>query len=193
MRRGQEHRARTDQRQPERRGVIEVGAKEERVIGASVLANVVQQFRRIGALKTEEIHLIFGAVIAPEYLFPDAFELRRIPLALHTKAADWNAVDFRGAHLVFVFPRPIILCASGENLDVVVLVHPLGDELAGIFRASAYFISIPLDYDGYRRFGLGFWRLITHAARSPRPQAERSEEHTSELQSRQYLVCRLLL
>src|SRR3712207_7251688 len=25
------------------------------------------------------------------------------------------------------------------------------------------------------------------------PQAERSEEHTSELQSRQYLVCRLLL
>src|SRR3712207_7528638 len=27
----------------------------------------------------------------------------------------------------------------------------------------------------------------------PRPAAERSEEHTSELQSRQYLVCRLLL
>src|SRR5438445_12022158 len=26
-----------------------------------------------------------------------------------------------------------------------------------------------------------------------RPQQERSEEHTSELQSRQYLVCRLLL
>src|SRR3712207_7217453 len=27
----------------------------------------------------------------------------------------------------------------------------------------------------------------------PRSQTERSEEHTSELQSRQYLVCRLLL
>src|SRR3712207_6940352 len=27
----------------------------------------------------------------------------------------------------------------------------------------------------------------------PRGRAERSEEHTSELQSRQYLVCRLLL
>src|SRR3712207_7596494 len=27
----------------------------------------------------------------------------------------------------------------------------------------------------------------------PRPVARRSEEHTSELQSRQYLVCRLLL
>src|SRR3712207_7076836 len=29
--------------------------------------------------------------------------------------------------------------------------------------------------------------------RSPRPRSTRSEEHTSELQSRQYLVCRLLL
>src|SRR3712207_7747092 len=27
----------------------------------------------------------------------------------------------------------------------------------------------------------------------PRPRPQRSEEHTSELQSRQYLVCRLLL
>src|SRR3712207_6850211 len=29
--------------------------------------------------------------------------------------------------------------------------------------------------------------------KSPRDSASRSEEHTSELQSRQYLVCRLLL
>src|SRR3712207_8572020 len=39
-------------------------------------------------------------------------------------------------------------------------------------------------------------RLATSAAarpRTPRAAARRSEEHTSELQSRQYLVCRLLL
>src|SRR3712207_6941666 len=30
-------------------------------------------------------------------------------------------------------------------------------------------------------------------SRPPRERARRSEEHTSELQSRQYLVCRLLL
>src|SRR3712207_8524557 len=30
-------------------------------------------------------------------------------------------------------------------------------------------------------------------SRKPAPAAARSEEHTSELQSRQYLVCRLLL
>src|SRR3712207_8817563 len=35
-------------------------------------------------------------------------------------------------------------------------------------------------------------RSLNHDAEA-RAQAERSEEHTSELQSRQYLVCRLLL
>src|SRR3712207_8243103 len=34
---------------------------------------------------------------------------------------------------------------------------------------------------------------VARRAHLPRPPAERSEEHTSELQSRQYLVCRLLL
>src|SRR3712207_7135179 len=36
-------------------------------------------------------------------------------------------------------------------------------------------------------------RLGTAQQRDARPGSERSEEHTSELQSRQYLVCRLLL
>src|SRR3712207_8436045 len=35
--------------------------------------------------------------------------------------------------------------------------------------------------------------LARGASPSPEPGKERSEEHTSELQSRQYLVCRLLL
>src|SRR3712207_8267200 len=40
--------------------------------------------------------------------------------------------------------------------------------------------------------------VVTEAGRGPRrslslPLVSRSEEHTSELQSRQYLVCRLLL
>src|SRR2546422_7131493 len=44
----------------------------------------------------------------------------------------------------------------------------------------------------------GRWMVwATHSefldARSPRYQARRSEEHTSELQSRLHLVCRLLL
>src|SRR3712207_7369621 len=39
----------------------------------------------------------------------------------------------------------------------------------------------------------GARRRSTASDRSDPPQVDRSEEHTSELQSRQYLVCRLLL
>src|SRR3712207_7973266 len=35
--------------------------------------------------------------------------------------------------------------------------------------------------------------LVGDGVREDEPEAGRSEEHTSELQSRQYLVCRLLL
>src|SRR3712207_7316314 len=38
--------------------------------------------------------------------------------------------------------------------------------------------------------GITCWECWTHLSDAPE---ERSEEHTSELQSRQYLVCRLLL
>src|SRR3712207_7041962 len=41
------------------------------------------------------------------------------------------------------------------------------------------------------RLGIGCWSF-GFRARRPHPRI-RSEEHTSELQSRQYLVCRLLL
>src|SRR3712207_7511526 len=39
----------------------------------------------------------------------------------------------------------------------------------------------------------GRWRRGRASRRRPTTAARRSEEHTSELQSRQYLVCRLLL
>src|SRR3712207_9010781 len=53
------------------------------------------------------------------------------------------------------------------------------------------------DHDGYLGRQLTAPSLAVRAGQSyaaPRPPARRrSEEHTSELQSRQYLVCRLLL
>src|SRR3712207_7621607 len=47
-----------------------------------------------------------------------------------------------------------------------------------------------VDEVGVRR---GDQRLAARAAQQRSPEPGRSEEHTSELQSRQYLVCRLLL
>src|SRR3712207_7524386 len=46
----------------------------------------------------------------------------------------------------------------------------------------------------YVFFSARAWPLLLRVNRPPlRPCSSRSEEHTSELQSRQYLVCRLLL
>src|SRR3712207_8464819 len=51
----------------------------------------------------------------------------------------------------------------------------------------------------FAMFGLGMFAAVTafsalaEAQAQDRPLTLRSEEHTSELQSRQYLVCRLLL
>src|SRR3712207_7732392 len=61
--------------------------------------------------------------------------------------------------------------------------------------SSAYHDSLdPTNLDNFKnRLNLpGRDGLLGFLDASPRPM-ERSEEHTSELQSRQYLVCRLLL
>src|SRR3712207_8589657 len=60
-----------------------------------------------------------------------------------------------------------------------------GRGLGGRVRRAAAF-----EYRGRDSFGLDFGGLA--GVGNPRG-AKRSEEHTSELQSRQYLVCRLLL
>src|SRR3712207_7886904 len=67
-----------------------------------------------------------------------------------------------------------------------------------LFRSSFYRPHRPQTYARWRdsvppafRFSVKLPRTITHDKRLR--DADRSEEHTSELQSRQYLVCRLLL
>src|SRR3712207_8084776 len=51
-----------------------------------------------------------------------------------------------------------------------------------------------LPYFGLRMLWLTPWPLdLTAEDLAASPETRRSEEHTSELQSRQYLVCRLLL
>src|SRR3712207_8485205 len=59
------------------------------------------------------------------------------------------------------------------------------DQLYDLFRRAAGMIY-PSTFEG---FGLP----VVEAMAARLPLACRSEEHTSELQSRQYLVCRLLL
>src|SRR5436309_14287366 len=51
--------------------------------------------------------------------------------------------------------------------------------------------TLPLVQDGPTHFGVN--RALPHARGSRRSASDRSEEHTSVLQSRENLVCRLLL
>src|SRR3712207_7892044 len=61
------------------------------------------------------------------------------------------------------------------------------------FRASGGFRAAWAGPEGGRSYGVRGGALpVLCGANRPSP-AKRSEEHTSELQSRQYLVCRLLL
>src|SRR3712207_7262095 len=63
-----------------------------------------------------------------------------------------------------------------------------------LFRSCVVHVSLP-----YVLFHFSAARATRNASSAPKPPAlvtrrsMRSEEHTSELQSRQYLVCRLLL
>src|SRR3712207_6870897 len=69
-----------------------------------------------------------------------------------------------------------------------------------LFRSEQRHAAVPAEHHGggrrlRRRLGQGrrdehelAWQPVGH-----HPARQRSEEHTSELQSRQYLVCRLLL
>src|SRR3712207_9002405 len=90
-----------------------------------------------------------------------------------------------------LFPYTTLFRSHGEGL----VVESLGQEHAedgavDAGRADAR----PVDVEHPDRHD----RQLVHLAPVERrrfadPLAERSEEHTSELQSRQYLVCRLLL
>src|SRR3712207_8516889 len=70
-----------------------------------------------------------------------------------------------------------------EQVAGLELVTEIGVDGAGVVRARATVTNA----DGALPYTVNAMRLVL-----PVP-AERSEEHTSELQSRLYLVCRLLL
>src|SRR3712207_7948875 len=62
-----------------------------------------------------------------------------------------------------------------------------------LFPYTTLFRSVGSSPAPRQRRGGGHGGLASALRRAGRPPRQRSEEHTSELQSRQYLVCRLLL
>src|SRR3712207_7734124 len=60
-------------------------------------------------------------------------------------------------------------------------------------KARTRRVSMPSAYSKNRSRKAGIWTRSGQGGTTAGMHAARSEEHTSELQSRQYLVCRLLL
>src|SRR3712207_1946683 len=105
---------------------------------------------------------------------------------------------------------PLLIAALGLALLPFIL-DPLGLPLRSsidvvVFAVACLGLNVLVGYTGLVSFGHGAWfGLGAYAAALsqlnwfpggvilPMLLAVRSEEHTSELQSRQYLVCRLLL
>src|SRR3712207_8299941 len=82
-----------------------------------------------------------------------------------------------------LFPYTTLFRSDGQNLAILDLAH---EEVNGI-RPHIYY-SVPSQPSNLPKGPVN--------VRRHRPEHlidQRSEEHTSELQSRQYLVCRLLL
>src|SRR5690554_6621342 len=90
------------------------------------------------------------------------------------------------------------LLAHGKNIGQLQpkLDHP-GVSVINVHKADSpnyLFIDLRIDPDAaVGEMALEFYRGETLTARWPYSLQARSEEHTSELQSRPHLVCRLLL
>src|SRR5947209_2361406 len=93
-------------------------------------------------------------------------------LSLHDALPIYRLTVVEPRHAELLLPRRV-----QQGQVVLVLFFPL------VLR-----VAVVEDEDAGR-----FRRLFTFRSGQPRRQGSRSEEHTSELQSRQYLVCRLLL
>src|SRR3712207_6966967 len=63
------------------------------------------------------------------------------------------------------------------------------ERLGGVFHR----VDAALDHAGRHRLAHHGAQVVTHRGRPRCADAQQIGEHTSELQSRQYLVCRLLL
>src|SRR3712207_7726143 len=85
-------------------------------------------------------------------------------------------------------PRSTLFPYTTLFRSAVLLTAPPGAVVSHATAAGLWGVEIPLQVDRSGQVDL----TVPLSSRSE-SRRDRSEEHTSELQSRQYLVCRLLL
>src|SRR3712207_7949413 len=88
-----------------------------------------------------------------------------------------------------LFPYTTLFRSDGRQHEDDTGAQVVGDAIAGVVVLQQRGAVVPQHVLG-KRIGE---RIPERMPGLPQPSTVRSEEHTSELQSRQYLVCRLLL
>src|SRR2546425_13340648 len=112
-----------------------------------------------------------------------------------------NVLTLQAAQRGFERPTRIVVGADlGRDRDplTVRLQDAADQQLRGAVAVAGRGIeegdaALDRTLHGGRAVALGSRRTPSRAPHRPRAEPERSEEHTSELQSLAYLVCRLLL
>ena len=128
----------------------------------------------------EKAHLYWGLTLAMDKKFEDAISHYRIVLEINPEHS--NAYAYWGTSLSALGKLKEAVSKLEESL------------MLNRFNSQAYEILIDVLYQRqkYKRA----WEMV-HKARADNISLQqsftRSEEHTSELQSQAYLVCRLLL
>src|SRR3712207_288954 len=125
------------------------------------------------------LQMAFDVTGDPEFPEKAAFEVaRELGVPVTTHAGVWGATNDDGIRLMhdhgFMTPENVYVHAATLTED-------------SYHRIAATGGSVSVSTESEQSAGQGYpptWQLRRHG---------RSEEHTSELQSRQYLVCRLLL
>src|SRR3712207_5680401 len=122
-------------------------------------------------------------------VFFAAIEMTRMPMILTDPNLPDNPIVFanRAFQDLTGYTEEEVL---GRNCRFLQGAHTDREAVAELREAVSEQRALSVELLNYKRDGTPFWNACFIA---PVFDKNRSEEHTSELQSRQYLVCRLLL
>src|SRR5690625_6621322 len=113
-----------------------------------------------------------------------------------TAPAHGAQVDEAPAEVTVIFDESVSLPDAHEAAQVIDESGDRVDQGEAALDASRTVLTIPLQDDLPHGVYVASWRVVssdTHVVGGSVQFGHRSEEHTSELQSRGHLVCRLLL
>src|SRR3989449_4553132 len=161
-------------------------------------ATLLATWREAGVVQPDPGESVY--VVAQDYTVPSGERRTRIGMLAAVRAEPFEARRVRPHEQTHSAPkadRLALLRATAANLETIFLLAPDPDRMlaqALAKRAS----GVPAARAQLDGVGIRLWIVSGDAAAelarlAGRAQLYRSEEHTSELQSRLHLVCRLLL